>query len=160
MKLQVIIYVIIALFGLGAGLGTGVLITKPKIEKSNATIADLQTKMRRIEAISQKQAKNSRSEIIRLNNELKQVKTELKQVQATNKQTVMEMKPSESALDMQQTATTEYKEYTVKEGDSFWKIASNQLGDGERYKEIMALNPDVSANRNLAIGSKLKVPAQ
>ena len=30
--------------------------------------------------------------------------------------------------------------YTVKAGDTLWDIAQNQLGNGSRYKEIMALN--------------------
>lgn len=33
-----------------------------------------------------------------------------------------------------------YREYTVKRGDSLWKIAQNQLGSGTRYTEIMELN--------------------
>lgn len=32
------------------------------------------------------------------------------------------------------------KTYTVKSGDSLWKIAASQLGDGSRYKEIKSLN--------------------
>jgi hypothetical protein len=30
--------------------------------------------------------------------------------------------------------------YTVKKGDSLWKICKAQLGDGARYQEIAALN--------------------
>lgn len=33
-----------------------------------------------------------------------------------------------------------YREYTVKRGDSLWKIAQNQLGSGTRYTEILELN--------------------
>ena len=32
------------------------------------------------------------------------------------------------------------REYTVKKGDSLWKIACTQLGSGSRYTEIMKLN--------------------
>lgn len=32
------------------------------------------------------------------------------------------------------------QKYTVKKGDSLWKIAQNLLGDGNRYKEIMQLS--------------------
>ena len=32
------------------------------------------------------------------------------------------------------------KTYTVQKGDSFWKIAAQQLGDGTRYKELAAFN--------------------
>jgi LysM repeat protein len=33
-------------------------------------------------------------------------------------------------------------EYTVRRGDSLWKIAQEQLGDGLRFREIIALNED------------------
>ena len=33
-----------------------------------------------------------------------------------------------------------YDIYTVKKGDSLWKIASEKLGSGARFKEIMTLN--------------------
>ncbi len=33
-----------------------------------------------------------------------------------------------------------YREYTVKRGDSLWKIARTALGSGSRYTEIMELN--------------------
>jgi nucleoid-associated protein YgaU len=58
----------------------------------------------------------------------------------------------------QRTATTVY---IVKEGDSLWEIAASQLGDGNRYKEIMKLNPNVSTDaKNLAVGTKLKMPTR
>ena len=38
-------------------------------------------------------------------------------------------------------------EYTVRRGDSLWKIAQEQLGDGTRYVEIVALNETVLHGR-------------
>lgn len=51
-------------------------------------------------------------------------------------------------------------EYIVKEGDNLWKIARKQLGNGARYKEILALNPDITKDKPLAVGSKLTLPAK
>ena len=51
------------------------------------------------------------------------------------------------------------KLYTVREGDSLWRIAEEQLGNGNRYTEIAELNADVLANDdNLYVGMQLKIP--
>lgn len=41
------------------------------------------------------------------------------------------------------------KTYTVKSGDSLWRIAQNLLGSGSRYTEIYNLNKDKIKNPNL-----------
>lgn len=52
-----------------------------------------------------------------------------------------EAKPIEnSSSTTSSTPTSGYETYTVKKGDSLWKIAQNLLGNGSRYKEIMTLN--------------------
>jgi len=49
--------------------------------------------------------------------------------------------------------------YTVKAGDSFWKIADNELGDGNRWQEIYELNKaEVPAPNRLKVGQVLKLP--
>jgi nucleoid-associated protein YgaU len=49
----------------------------------------------------------------------------------------------------------------VKEGDSLWQIASEQLGDGNRYKEIVKLNSDIlSSEDDIQVDMKLKLPAK
>jgi len=48
--------------------------------------------------------------------------------------------------------------YTVMEGDSLWSIAQKELGRGARYREILSLNPSLSENEPLAIGTKLILP--
>jgi nucleoid-associated protein YgaU len=48
--------------------------------------------------------------------------------------------------------------YVVKEGDNLWKIAKNQLGDGSRYKEILALNLTIKKDKPLMVGTKLTMP--
>jgi nucleoid-associated protein YgaU/GH25 family lysozyme M1 (1,4-beta-N-acetylmuramidase) len=48
--------------------------------------------------------------------------------------------------------------YTVQEGDTLWKIATNFLGNGNRYTEIMSLN-DLQ-NGDLIVGQSLRIPAK
>jgi len=47
--------------------------------------------------------------------------------------------------------------YRVKHGDTFWKIAKTQLGDGQRYREVLKLNPNVDP-RALRIGQPIRLP--
>ena len=49
------------------------------------------------------------------------------------------------------------KTYTVKSGDSFWKIAAEQLGNGNRYKELAEYN-GMTANSVIHPGDILKLP--
>ena len=57
---------------------------------------------------------------------------------------------------------TETERYTVKRGDSLWKIAEERLGDGTRYVELVALNEAVLDGRPdfLLPGTVLKVPSR
>lgn len=49
--------------------------------------------------------------------------------------------------------------YTVRSGDSLWKIAARLLGNGTRWREIHALNRKALPNPNrLRVGQVLKVP--
>jgi nucleoid-associated protein YgaU len=57
-------------------------------------------------------------------------------------------------------ATAGTREYTVQDGDSLWKIAAGELGNGMRYKDIEALNPELAGNKNLSIGMKIKLPTK
>lgn len=51
-----------------------------------------------------------------------------------------------------------YSVYIVAGGDTLWSIAKNQLGNGNRYKEILPLNPHINQNQPLKIGTKLLLP--
>lgn len=48
--------------------------------------------------------------------------------------------------------------YTVKSGDTLWKIAREMLGDGKRYTEIMKLNN--LATGDLRVGQTLNLPSK
>lgn len=52
--------------------------------------------------------------------------------------------------------TAKYSTYTVKQGDSLWKIAKNELGAGNRYLEIVKAN-ELSGTL-IRVGQKLKIP--
>lgn len=64
------------------------------------------------------------------------------------------------AEDQVQAVQPETERYTVKRGDSLWKIAEERLGDGTRYVELVALNEAVLDGRPdfLLPGTVLKVP--
>lgn len=49
------------------------------------------------------------------------------------------------------------KLYTVKKNDSFWKIAQEQMGDGNRYKEL-AIHNGLDVNAVIHPGQVLKLP--
>jgi LysM repeat protein len=65
------------------------------------------------------------------------------------------------AEDRVQAVQTKTERYTVKRGDSLWKIAEERLGDGTRYVELVALNEAVLDGRPdfLLPGTVLKVPS-
>ena len=51
--------------------------------------------------------------------------------------------------------------YVVREGDSLWRIAAEQLGAGSRYSEIAELNADILYDENaLCLGMRLRMPTQ
>ena len=51
------------------------------------------------------------------------------------------------------------KYYVVKDGDSLWKIADKQLGNKERFREIIKLN-SLDDEDYLKIGQRLIIPAR
>jgi nucleoid-associated protein YgaU len=160
---QKVVQAIIAVVGLGIGLAVGVMITN---SKSRAAIADLQSKMQQSETTSQKMISNYESTVNRLNSQLQQTKIELEKLRSSAPVAeavavaAAENRKTAAALD-DNSVPGAAKLYTVEEGDSLWKIAASQLGDGNRYKEIIKLNPNISPDgRNLAVGTKLKIPAR
>lgn len=53
--------------------------------------------------------------------------------------------------------TINYTIYSVKNGDSFWRIAKEQMGDGNRYKELASFN-NMDINTIIYAGDKIKIP--
>jgi len=53
------------------------------------------------------------------------------------------------------------RQHIVQEGDSLWRIAAEQLGDGSRYTEIVKLNTGILEDEDaLVVGMCLKIPAR
>jgi nucleoid-associated protein YgaU len=51
--------------------------------------------------------------------------------------------------------------HVVREGESLWQIAAEQLGNGSRCSEIAELNAGIlDSDDNLSIGMRLKMPAR
>jgi nucleoid-associated protein YgaU len=51
------------------------------------------------------------------------------------------------------------KTYTLRAGDTLWKVAKSVLGNGERWREIQKLNSLTDAQlKSLAVGKVLKLP--
>jgi nucleoid-associated protein YgaU len=64
------------------------------------------------------------------------------------------------AVEHEKEREPEVERYTVKRGDSLWKIAEERLGDGTRYVELVALNEAALDGRPdfLLPGTILRVP--
>lgn len=53
------------------------------------------------------------------------------------------------------------REYVIQKGDSLWKIAKKELGDGNRWKYLYELNKDKIKNPNkLKAGQKITIPVE
>ncbi len=54
-----------------------------------------------------------------------------------------------------------YKEYVVQQGDHLWEIAEKYMGDGKRYKELVALNrQQITDPDHVPAGIRLKIPVR
>jgi nucleoid-associated protein YgaU len=51
------------------------------------------------------------------------------------------------------------RQYVVQDGDSLWLIADKQLGDGERFREIIKMNA-LEDEDYLTVGMRLKIPVR
>lgn len=48
--------------------------------------------------------------------------------------------------------------HVVQQGETLWNLATTYLGDGNRWREILALNPSVRETRDLPVGEKIRIP--
>jgi nucleoid-associated protein YgaU len=56
-------------------------------------------------------------------------------------------------------ASGKYTIVTVKPGNSLWKFAASRLGDGHRWQELLALNPEIRDPNLIRAGTQLLLPA-
>jgi len=49
--------------------------------------------------------------------------------------------------------------HVVKAGDTFWNLAATYLGDGNRWREILEMNPAIKATNALSVGTTIRIPA-
>jgi LysM domain len=49
--------------------------------------------------------------------------------------------------------------HVVKAGDTFWNLAATYLGDGNRWREILEINPAIKATNALSVGLTIRIPA-
>jgi nucleoid-associated protein YgaU len=67
----------------------------------------------------------------------------------------------QTAQTSNQSSKEQSRLYVVKESDSLWQIAQAQLGNGNRFSEIIQLNQSVLTDpEKLVVGMKLKLPAR
>jgi nucleoid-associated protein YgaU len=83
------------------------------------------------------------------------------QAPAANKTALLKMDKSQPVKADKSQPVKGATEYTVQSGDYLYKIAQKQLGDGDRYPEIVKLNKETFSESNrLHVGMKLKIPKQ
>jgi len=152
MKQGLLPVIIAGVVGLIIGIAAGMMITIPDREKNRATIAEADARAEKTQLMAQQQIQSADAEVANLRNELSRITSELQQSK----------EPMASKTSAAETGPKQSRTYTVKEGDSLWKIAASQLGNGSRFEEIVKLNADVLKGRedNLSVGMQLKIPAK
>lgn len=155
---------------------------KAVVEKAELQSGETLKKAGEEIAKAKAESERSRSNAIRVNTELRKANLENQRLKAILAQAMEQRTGTEAASPAQKPAaqplrqraaavkTTESKpatataaatmEYTIKNGDSLWKIAANELGNGLRFEEILELNPQINKDSKLSIGMKLKLPAK
>jgi hypothetical protein len=52
------------------------------------------------------------------------------------------------------------RDHLVKPGDTLWQLSATYLGDGNRWREILALNPSLRNRSTLSVGATLRIPTR
>jgi nucleoid-associated protein YgaU len=55
--------------------------------------------------------------------------------------------------------STKLNVITVKPGDSLWKLAEQHLGQGLRWHDLLAVNPNIHDANHIEAGSEILLPA-
>ncbi len=155
---QKVVLIIIVIVALGVGLAAGIIITN---SKNKPAIADLESKIRQ----SEEKSRNYDTLVTRLSSELQQANVELEKLKtpasaAEGAATAPAANGQTAAAPADNSAPAGTTTYTIKSGDSLWTIAQKQLGNGDRFKDILKLNPKITAKSTLVVGSKLTIPAK
>jgi len=165
----IITYIIIGIIGTAVGVAANHSVMQPKINRLNNSMTEITSRSQESEERAQQSVRNANAEISRLHMELARVKAELEGLKSN--QPAQKGQLTQSAQSQQQLeqpvqkpikdtlAENSQKIYVAKEGDSLWKIAANELGNGSRYAEIKKLNPNIDTD-NMKIGTKLILPAK
>lgn len=174
--------------GIAVGVGIGFFVTKPKLNESRKTIDELLTQIETSKSESESalqkasvEIARSKSDLSRSQAQVSQLNTELVRLRTELAKAQNELKSQTAPVESAPTVSTPVNpavavptpqragvatpsgpvaEYTIKDGDSLWKIAEQQLGNGMRYKEILLLNPNITEKQTLVVGTKLKLPTQ
>lgn len=67
------------------------------------------------------------------------------------------LSPGTEATETQEAGTTG-RPYTVRAGDELWSVAETHLGNGERWRDLLVVNPELSASSRLAPGFVIQLP--
>jgi nucleoid-associated protein YgaU len=90
------------------------------------------------------------------------LETETKETPSTLTDSILEkVKSIGKNLSNRPEKTEKSVPYIVQENDNLWRIAVEQLGNGNRYREISRLNANILKDENdLTVGMLLRMPAR
>lgn len=81
----------------------------------------------------------------------------MRELAAYNDKTILSPLKAGDTIKIPTASKIAYNTYKVQRGDSWWKIAKNQMGDGNKFKELAEYN-GMSTDDALTQGMTLKIP--